>query len=691
MSAHTPPHAGRLPSPEELLAALDPDQRQVAEHLQGPMCVLAGAGTGKTRAITYRIAYGVATGAYEPTQVLAVTFTRRAAGEMRSRLADLGVPGVQARTFHSAALRQLRYFYPVVVGGEMPQVRESKAALVATAIRHLRLTQDRALTSDLAAEIEWAKVSLIRPEQYIERATAAGRQSPGGLELETVAKAYDLYEELKTEAHVLDFEDVLLAMTGFLRSREDVAARIQGQYKHFVVDEYQDVSPLQHRLLRLWLGERRSQICVVGDVSQTIYSFAGATPTYLQGFAREFPSARTVVLNRDYRSTPQIVGLANRVLSTTKRRVTLPPGAVELVAQQPSGPAVSYHDYADDMAEADGLAEQVVKLQQQGVALKDIAILFRVGSQSQAIENALAHAGIGYVVRGGTSFFEREEIKNARRQLSAAVATGARGELTGDLGEDVRHILDRLGWQSEAPAPRGAVRERWDALNALVTLADDLAETRHLDLRGYVAELNERAEAQSAPTVDGVTLMTIHASKGLEWEAVLITGVTDGLLPISRAEGKDAIEEEKRLLYVGVTRARQYLSLNYARARNAGGRASRKPSRFLDGLWPEPEETRQARLPSSRKAKAREDADTFEQKADAQSLELFEALRDWRKQAAQEKSVPAYTVFPDATLRLIALMKPQSSQELIAVHGVGPTKLQTYGSAVIQIVRDVVG
>ncbi|PZU35050.1 MAG: ATP-dependent DNA helicase, partial [Actinomyces sp.] len=305
---------GALPGPAALLDALDPDQRQVAEHLEGALCVLAGAGTGKTRAITYRIAYGVAVGAYQPTQVLAVTFTARAAGEMRSRLADLGVNGTQARTFHSAALRQLTYFWPTAIGGRRPAIEKFKGRLVGTAAHRLGLSADRALIRDLSAEVEWAKVTMTLPEDYAQQAAALRREPPGGLEPATVAQVLAAYEEAKTERGVIDFEDVLLLMVGVLLDREDIADQVRGQYKHFVVDEYQDVSPLQQRLLDLWLGRRR-QLCVVGDVSQTIYSFTGATPDFLTGFTTRYAGARTVRLSRDYRSTPQVVSLANRVLS----------------------------------------------------------------------------------------------------------------------------------------------------------------------------------------------------------------------------------------------------------------------------------------------------------------------------------------------------------------------------------------
>ena len=675
-------------APEELLAALDPDQRQVAEHLEGPMCVLAGAGTGKTRALTYRIAYGAAVGAYEPSQVLAVTFTARAAGEMRSRLKDLGVARVQARTFHSAALRQLDYFYPAAVGGRRPALLEHKAGLVAVAARRLGLPSDRALVRDLAAEVEWAKVTMTRPEVYAERARCLGREGPAGHDPETVARLLTAYEDAKTERGVIDFEDVLLLMVGVLRSREDIAARVRAQYKHFVVDEYQDVSPLQHRLLQLWLGPRRSQVCVVGDVSQTIYSFTGATPDYLTGFTAEFPGARTMRLTRDYRSTPQIVSLANRVLAGSRRsgRPALPAGAVELVAQRPGGPAPRFETYDDDQAEAAGVVEQVQRLRAAGVELSRIAVLYRTTAQSEPIEQALADAGIGRLVRGGTRFFQREEVKKSMASLRAASRT-ERASLTGDLGVDVRYVLSRVGWTEQAPAQRGAVRERWDSLNAIVELADEMAAVRGSDLDGLVRELEDRAEAQNAPTVDGVTLSTIHAAKGLEWDAVMIVGACEGLLPITLAEGREAIEEERRLVYVAVTRAREHLVISYARARHRGGRAARKPSRFLAGIWPAPRPAPGRSRAGRSSADSKQVARDFAAEADSDTLALFEDLRTWRRGVAKERSRPPYTVFSDVSLRSIAIIKPTTLPQLAAIHGVGPVKINDYGEQVLGIVR----
>ncbi|WP_415504997.1 ATP-dependent helicase [Actinomyces slackii] len=670
-----------------LLDALDPDQREVAEHLEGPLCVLAGAGTGKTRAITYRIAHGVASGAYQTTQVLAVTFTSRAAGEMRSRLADLGVPGVQARTFHSAALRQLTYFWPTAIGGRRPEIQPGKAPLVGAAARRLGLATDRATLRDLAAEVEWAKVTLTLPEDYAQAAIAAGRTGVAGIEPATVAQVLALYEKAKTERGVIDFEDVLLLQIGILLDREDIASQVRSQYKHFVVDEYQDVSPLQQRLLDLWLGRRR-QLCVVGDVSQTIYSFTGATPDYLTGFTSRYQGARTVRLTRDYRSTPQVVSLANQVLARSRRggALRLPTGAVELVAQRPSGPAVRFEAHDDDVSEAQGVVTQVQRLRSAGVPLSEIAVLYRTNSQSEVIEQALASAGIGYLVRGGERFFERQEVKRAMVSILGAART-EKESLTGDLGADVRMVLSREGWSQEPPAQRGAVRERWDSLNAIVALADDLAQTRGASMEAFHTELRERADVQNAPTVEGVTLSSLHAAKGLEWDAVLLIGACEGLLPISLAEGAAAIEEERRLLYVGVTRAREHLVISYARARNAGGRASRKPSRFLEGLWPKAEAPGTARATGKGRTGAKQAAADFEASADPATLALFEELRAWRAVAAKERSRPAYTVFADATLRDIATVKPTSLPQLSLIRGVGAVKLQEYGGQVLAVVR----
>lgn len=663
-------------SADDLLEALDPDQREVALALTGPVCVLAGAGTGKTRAITHRIAYGVRTGVYKPTSVLAVTFTARAAGEMRTRLRDLGVAGVQARTFHAAALRQLGYFWPKVVGGAPPRILEHKAPVVAEATQRLSLSVDRIGVRDLASEIEWSKVSLVTQDDYVRAATALDRPAPAGFDRQAVARLLDVYEQVKTERGVIDFEDVLLLLAALLESRGDVAAEVRAQYKHFVVDEYQDVSPLQQFLLDQWLGGRQD-ICVVGDPSQTIYSFTGATPHHLLTFSRTRPKAQVVRLTRDYRSTPQVVGLANRLLAKAARGQSGAHAPLELVAHRPAGPPVGYTAYDDDDAEAAGIAARIGRLIAAGTRPSEIAVLYRTNAQSEPFEQALASAGIGYQVRGGDRFFARRDVRDAILLLRGAGRAAGADEPMPQLARDV---LLAVGWAPEPPAARGAARERWDAMQALVALADDIAavaerEGRQARLPDLVAELDERAATQHAPTVEGVTLASLHAAKGLEWDAVFLAGMSEGLMPISLAETDAAIAEERRLLYVGITRAREHLELSYARARNPGGRSSRRRTRFLDGLWPQDDR------PASRMGKPSHTVPA----ADVDP-ELLSRLMEWRATVATETSKPAYTVLNEAALMGIAARRPATVAELARVNGIGPAKIDRFGATLLAIV-----
>ena len=408
-------------NPEELLDALDPDQRAVATQVAGPLAVLAGAGTGKTRAITYRIAYGAAVGAFDPSNVLAVTFTQRAAFEMRHRLAQLGVPKAQARTFHSAALRQLRHFWPTVVGGPLPDVIPHKASLVAASAARLGITIDRTNVRDIAAEVEWAKVSMIDAAHYASRVARLRRDVPAGLDAGDMARLLDVYEDAKNERGVIDFEDILIYLCGMLQERADVASIVRKQYRSFVVDEFQDVNLLQARLLDLWLGGRHD-VCVVGDVAQTIYSFTGASPDYLTGFGRKHQGARIVELTRDYRSTPQIVSLANDVLARSSQRE----GTVRLSSQRDGGAQVTYRTYDDDRAEAEGVAASIADLIAGGMAPHSIAVLMRTNGQSQAFEEALGARGIPVAVAGGKPFFARDDVRTAISRLRAAAASSAR-------------------------------------------------------------------------------------------------------------------------------------------------------------------------------------------------------------------------------------------------------------------------
>lgn len=692
--------AGRQPAnADAVLDALDPEQRDVASTLAGPLCVLAGAGTGKTRAITHRIAYAVHAGIYAPQQVLAVTFTARAAGEMRTRLRSLGVHGVQARTFHAAALRQLHYFWPQAIGGAAPEVMPHKAGLVAEAGSRLRLQLDRTKVRDLASEVEWAKVSLLTPETYPAAARRAGRD-PAGLDATAMARVLAVYEEVKSERGVIDFEDVLLVTAGVLQDNPQIAATVRSQYRHFVVDEYQDVSPLQQRLLDLWLGGR-DEICVVGDASQTIYSFTGASPRYLLDFPRRYPTARLVRLVRDYRSTPQVVRLANGLLDrvpSAQRQAR-----VQLIAQRPTGPEPAFTGYDDDVAEAAGIARRVKELVTQGVRASEIAVLFRTNSQSEPLEQAMAEVGQPYVLRGGERFFSRREVREAVMLLRGAARSATDGD---PLGQATRDVLLSGGWSAQPPAGSGAVRERWESLQALASLSDEVAASRPgATLAELVLELDERAAAQHAPTVDGVTLASLHSAKGLEWDAVFLCGMSEGLMPISMADGVEAVEEERRLLYVGITRAREHLHLSWARARTPGGRSTRKPSRFLDGLRPATAvDGAAAPVGAGRTVRSRKAAPATCRTCGAMLMsgserkvgrcddcpptyneQTFENLRAWRLAVSGAAKVPAYVVFTDATLVALAEAMPVDVAELARIPGIGATKRARYGDQVLAV------
>jgi len=566
---------------DALLAGLDPEQREVALATRGPVCVLAGAGTGKTRAITHRIAYAVGSGLVNPAHVLALTFTVRAAGELRGRLRQLGagVSGterVRASTFHAAALRQLNYFWPRVIGGRPPGLLDSKLGLIREAAKQAGVRLDGgAGLSDAAGEIEWAKTIQVRADGYAGAAARAGR-SPAA-EAEKMAAVFAGYERLRRERHLIDFESVLELTAAIVLEHREAAEQVRGTFRYFVVDEYQDVNPLQKLLLDAWLGER-DDLCVVGDPQQVIYSFTGATPAYLTGFTAEFPGATMVRLVRDYRSTPQVVALANQLI----------PGGGALIAQRPAGPAPVLTEFADDADEAAGLAVQIRVLLAAGVPAREIAVLVRINADTERFERALDEAGVPYLVRGAERFYERPVV----RQVLVLLRGAARGEAAGDgrdpLPASVRHVLTGVGFAGAPSAGGVAARERWESLAAIAQLADDMHAARpDATLSDFSAELTLRAELGHAPAVEGVTLTSMHAAKGLEWDAVFLPGLVEGLMPIVHARTAEALEEERRLLYVAVTRARQHLYLSWSPARTPGSRnrgAGRQRSRFLDDV-----------------------------------------------------------------------------------------------------------
>ncbi len=676
--------------PDRVLEGLDPEQRDAARSVRGPVCILAGAGTGKTRAITHRIAYAVASGVVTEHQVLAVTFTTRAAGEMRGRLRSLGAPRVQARTFHAAALRQLRYFWSQVIGGPEPTLIDSKLQVASRAASSCGMQLDRTGLRDLASEIEWAKVSQVRPTDYEKAIVKMGRTAP--MAANDVARAYEAYEEMRRDRNLLDFESILELTAAMISEYPSVAQRVRDQYRYFVVDEFQDVNPLQKLLLDAWLGDR-DDLCVVGDPSQTIYSFAGATPSFLTRFSAGYPHATVVRLVRDYRSTPQVVGVANGALRHARG-----PAAehrLELTAQRLDGPDPTYTEYDDELAEATSVARKISALLDSGTPAREIAVLFRTHSQSATYEQALTDTGVPYTVHGATRFFERPEIKQAVHTLR-----GDRHAPDGDpLVTAVRHLLAPLGLTDAAPEGREA-RQRWESLASLAQLAEDVAAQHPGATMGdFVAELDARVATEHVPEFEGVTLASLHAAKGLEWDAVFLVGLTEGMLPIIHAESDEQIEEERRLFYVGVTRAREYLALSWALARSPGGRRSRRPSRFLDGLRPASPTLAGGRGGNRRQGtvvRCRVCGNTLTEAAErklARCLDcpadydeaLLEHLKEWRAQTAREQNVPAFVIFTDSTLRAVAEQVPTSRGQLSRISGVGTVKLDRYGEAILAL------
>ncbi|MEY3310281.1 MAG: hypothetical protein RL107_417 [Actinomycetota bacterium] len=544
-----------------LIESLDESQRKVALALVGPVRVLAGAGSGKTRAITHRIAYGVETGVYSAEKVLALSFTVKAAGEMRSRLSELGVEGVACRTFHSAAMRQLAHFWPDLIGGDLPKVLHSKAATLKRAAAQLNIRATDELLRGVAAEIEWRKVRLVSMDDY--QAALPDRPLPGGLSLDATLALVQKYEDLKDDQRNLDFEDTLIATLGMLNSEKWVADRVREQFRFFVIDEYQDVSPVQRALLDAWRGGH-SEVCVVGDPNQTVFGFAGASDEHLLRFESEFPGATTVELDRNYRSTPEIVRLANS---------TVPNSRLELVSMRESGPAPRVIVSATDEDEAHAVGNAIRVAIESGSDPADISVLYRINVQSLVLEKVLGDMRIPFRVRGGR-FFDEPVVTQALVLV--------RGRLQTDPGASARDTMalilrENLGWLSKPPA-NPVDRHAWDIMSALAQIAENLPETATvIDL---AADLKHRADNEMEPAVSAVTLSTIHNAKGLEWDTVIVIGMSEGLFPLSYSMGDGPMQEERRLAYVAFTRAGRSLTLSWAERQKASG-ALRTRSRFI--------------------------------------------------------------------------------------------------------------
>ena len=551
-------------STDQILEGLDPEQKEVVTSVRGPVCVIAGAGTGKTRVITHRIAYAIAIGVTDSSKTLALTFTAKAAGEMRARLRGLGIPNAAARTFHSAAIKQLMYFWPYSFGGSFPSLLTMKSGAIAEALNRTdsALAPQTSTLREIASEIEWAKVLEISPDEYVESALGAGRRlkipnnKSDKSNFEDISKVYQAYETLKQQERAIDFEDVLLLTVGMLEEDRDVRERVRDQYRYFTVDEYQDVSPLQQRLLNLWLGNRE-EICVVGDAAQTIYSFAGASSAFLLGFTKRYPKAQVIRLSRGYRSTPEIIGAANAIL---RQGGMIGEHGHELASMNGHGAKPEIAKFESNVSEAKFIINKIAELRAKAGDSTEIAILTRTNSQLDIFERELRAAGIASQIKSSERFFERIDVRDAMRVIRSASVLPTEG---GDWYSDLVAVLRPFGDTDYVQAFLSLANSMKEASQ------DAIAPSTPATLRTFLRELEDRAEQNNPPTLPGVVLATLHAAKGLEWEHVFLAGVSEGILPM----GED-IEEERRLFYVGLTRAKSELHLSY----------SGSPSQFLVGI-----------------------------------------------------------------------------------------------------------
>jgi len=623
---------------ERILEGLNAQQRAAATAVRGPVCIVAGAGTGKTTTITRRIAYQIATDAFPADRLLAVTFTDRAANELRERLSGLGVPAVRARTFHAEALAQVAHFT------EAPKLLPSKARLVGPLVRKLPGQYRFRATKDIAGEIEWAKNRRLSPQRYL---TGLGGHEPP-IPRDLMHRVYVNYEAAKRRAGMIDFEDLLEMAIALFDERPDAAERIRDRYRAITVDEFQDVNLLQATLLDAWLGGR-DEVCVVGDDHQSIYGFTGASPERLIGFKERYPHATVVALTTNYRSTPQVLELANRLVPRM--------GGIrkELRSQADDGPVAVIGEHPDERAEAWAIVSDVRRLHAEGVPLEQMAVLYRINARSEEYEEAFAKARIAFQVRDG-SFLERPGPRTVLTRLG-------RLDPATPAAAAVREAVTAVGWEPDTE-PEGAEEiARQADLTRLVHLSDEAPDR---PVAEFVRDV--RARFASDRGARGVTLSTYHRAKGLEWEAVFLPRLEEREMPFALAKADADVDEERRLLYVGITRARRHLRLSWCATRE-GKRARR--SRFIEELMPD--------LPRGAQVKPRLDSHVSDP-------DLFSRLRAWRKEVAEQEGVPAYVIFHDATLRAICDVQPGTLGELGRISGIGPTKLSRWGSQVLEVV-----
>jgi DNA helicase-2/ATP-dependent DNA helicase PcrA len=676
---------------DALLDALDPTQRDAVTSGAAPLAILAGAGSGKTRVLTRRIAWQSREGLIDPAHVLAVTFTRKAAGELRTRLARLGVrESVTAGTFHAIALAQLRRRADEQ-GRTMPELLDRKVRLLLR-IQPRRGREGALAAAELASEIEWAKARLVKPDGYEAAVTLAGRTTPRPPA--EVAEVYAAYEREKRKRRLVDFDDLITGCADVLERDADFAAAQRWRFRHLFVDEFQDASAAQFRLVRAWLGDR-SDLCVVGDPDQAIYGFAGADASYLAGFRRVFPSDRfptagVVQLGSNYRSSPQVVAAASAVLGPPGRR------RPRVHAARPDGPPPTFTEYATADDEARGVARALRSTESAQVPWSRLAVLYRVNAQSALFEEALTRAGIPFRVRGGERFLDRQEVQVALD----ALRTVAREAPHRPFVEHLTDFADLADETEDRP------EERREHVDALVRLGHEYLEADggRGSVEGFLEFLHTSLRGDDADAAAGnaVELLTFHRAKGLEFDTVFVTGLERGLVPISHAKTTEALDEEQRLLYVALSRAERGLHLSWADERTVGGRAARRSrsawiQRVEDAVHPpSPDvaahggahETIAAARDRVARAKGGSTRARHPDTVSESDAPLYAALVDWRLRQSRAASAPAYVIFPNTTLAAIASARPRTTRALLDVPGVGPVKADRYGDAVLALVAE---
>lgn len=735
-----------------ILELVDDEQREAVIAPAGPVLVVAGAGSGKTRTLTSRIGYRVATGDIAATQVLAVTHSTKAAGEMSDRLRAFSIDGLEraaVRTIHAAALAQLRYFWPATGRPGQLAVVSNRFDTTRRALRKAGVADPTVSVHDILLELEWAKSQLAGPDEYVALIAERGRPTP--MPPDAVSRVYEAYEAELAHAQELDFSDILRLAADLMLTDEDVAAEIRRCYPVLCVDEYQDTDPLQQRLLDSWLGSGRD-ITAVGDPRQGIYGFKGADPSLMASFPTRYADASVVTLTRNYRSSPQILQVANTLSAVAAGTVPPRPRGrtdrmrwqaqfpLPLVATGPHGPSVRAVCAPDDSAESAWVAAQVSAAVSSGVAPRDIAVLYRYNSQSVALEQALTAAGVPCRVADGDRFFDRVEIRTVleafrarlvyeRQRVEAAMAAASSVQDRADEYESravavleeqselalcgldmLREVLADEGWQEHHPPEGvGVARERWESRRALVAFVQALPGGQLMGAEALLAELETKRAQAHQITTQAVTLASLHRAKGLEWDVTFLPRWNEGTLPSSLAHSPAAVDEERRLAYVGLTRARRSVTISFSQRRADNGWTMR-PSRFLQECGFEQVDSRTwvpapskparggARRPKTSAApqcgqcrgpvpEALTSIGRCTTHLQGEDGRRWVALRGWRTETSRLDGVPPFRVLPDATLFELVAKAPTDLQELSSVTGIGPAKQARYGSELLHVLH----